>query len=204
MTAAAEQQDIKKDRILEAAYNRFVHYGYAKTTMNEIASDVSMSKALLYYYFPDKSQLYVAVMQKLADDYLKLINSYTGFSSLEEALTVQLTNKNEFILANYNFFDYFRLNEQCLPDPIWSIIEQIHRAEIRMLSDCMKQEIAKGIMKPVDDPEAIIDLILDALHGVRVSAFSQKKIHFPQKEHFDEIHQKRLLLVKIFVKGLMY
>jgi AcrR family transcriptional regulator len=52
-----EPQETKKTQILDAAYKRFSHYGYSKTTMKEIASDLSMSKALLYYYFPDKSQL---------------------------------------------------------------------------------------------------------------------------------------------------
>jgi TetR/AcrR family transcriptional repressor of mexJK operon len=204
MNIITDPQDIKKEKILESAYNRFLHYGYSKTTMNEIAGDVSMSKALLYYYFPDKSQLYVAVMQKLADDYLKLIKSCGEFSSLEEAFTVQLNNKNNFILKNYNFFDFFRLNEQNLPDDIWNIIGHIHEAEIESLSNCIINEVAKGIIKPIDDPKAIVDLLLDALHGVRVSAFSQKKMHFPQKDQMDEIHQKRLQLVKIFVKGLMY
>jgi AcrR family transcriptional regulator len=203
MNIAIDPQDIKKEKILESAYNRFLHYGYSKTTMNEIASDVSMSKALLYYYFPDKSQLYIAVMQKLADDYLALIKSCSEFSSLEEAFTVQLTNKNEFILKNYNFFDFFRLNEQNLPDAIWEIIGQIHEAEIEQLANCINAEVKKGIIKPIADPKAIVDLLLDALHGVRVSTFSQKKMHFPKKDQLDEIHQKRLLLVKIFVKGLM-
>jgi TetR/AcrR family transcriptional repressor of mexJK operon len=204
MNIVTDPQDIKKEKILESAYNRFLHYGYSKTTMNEIAGDVSMSKALLYYYFPDKSQLYVAVMQKLADDYLKIIQSQTDFSNLEEAFTRQLNNKNNFILKNYNFFDFFRLNEQNLPDDIWNIIGHIHQAEIEVLSNCIASEVAKGIIKPIDDPKAVVDLLLDALHGVRVSTFSQKKMHFPKKDQIDEIHQKRLQLVKIFVKGLMY
>ncbi len=203
MSIFVDPQDIKKEKILESAYNRFLHYGYSKTTMNEIAGDVSMSKALLYYYFPDKSQLYVAVMQKLADDYLKDLRSCGEFSSLEEAFVSQLTHKNEFILTNYNFFDFFRLNEQNLPDEIWNIIGHIHEAEIEQLANCIANEVKKGIIKPVDDPKAIVDLLLDALHGVRVSTFSQKKAHFPKKEQMDEIHQKRLQLVKIFVKGLM-
>ncbi|MBW4890576.1 TetR/AcrR family transcriptional regulator [Mucilaginibacter sp. HMF5004] len=203
MSIAIDPQDIKKEKILESAYNRFLHYGYSKTTMNEIAGDVSMSKALLYYYFPDKSQLYVAVMQKLANDHLKVIKSGTDFPSLEEAFITQLTNKNEFILKNYNFFDFFRLNEQNLPDAIWEIIGQLHEAEIEQLSNCITNEVKKGVIKPVDDPKAIVDLLLDALHGVRVRSFSQKKIHFPKLDQMEEIHQKRLLLVKIFVKGLM-
>jgi hypothetical protein len=51
-------------------------------------------------------------------------------------------------------------------------------------------------------PAAMVDLILDALHGVRVRSMSHKKTGFPLKEHLEEIYHKRLLLIEIFVKGL--
>src|SRR6187402_1732127 len=111
------QQDIKRDRILEAAYQRFLHYGYSKTTMNEIAGDLSLSKALLYYYFPDKSQLYTAVMRNLANVYLNaLSDKINGFDDLKTAFIFQVDTQHNFLVSNYNFFDFFRLNEQNLPE----------------------------------------------------------------------------------------
>jgi AcrR family transcriptional regulator len=205
MSSGSDQQDIKREKILDAAYNRFLHYGYSKTTMNEIAGDLSLSKALLYYYFPDKSQLYIAVMRKLATDYIQTLNDrLEKYDSLKDAFIVQIDLKHNFILKNYNFFDFFRVNEQNLPDTIWEIITEIHSTELQLLSNAIKVEANKGNIKPVTNPEEIVDLLLDALHGVRVSAQSHKKVMFPQKEHLDEIHAKRLLLLDIFIKGLMY
>jgi AcrR family transcriptional regulator len=60
-------QDKKKTLIIEAAQKRFSHFGVGKTTMNEIADDLSISKASLYYYFPDKLNLYAAVLQKIIE-----------------------------------------------------------------------------------------------------------------------------------------
>ncbi|MGZ3752739.1 MAG: hypothetical protein ACXVAU_15760, partial [Mucilaginibacter sp.] len=72
------------------------------------------------------------------------------------------------------------------------------------LGDAIKAEAARGKIKTVDNPREIVDLLLDALHGVRVgSASYNKKNSFPRKEHLEEIHKKRLLLVDIFIKGLM-
>lgn len=202
MNLVADPHDIKKDKILDSAYNRFLHYGYSKTTMNEIAGDVSMSKALLYYYFPDKSQLYVAVMRKLSNDYLLKLKSGT-FTNLEDAFTFQVNTQHDFIVTNYNFFDFFRLNEQNLPDAIWEIIGGIHQAEIDLLTTAITKEVELETISPVQNPEAIADVLLDALHGVRVRSVSQKKVFFPGKDQLNEIHEKRLLLVKIFVRGLM-
>jgi AcrR family transcriptional regulator len=50
-----------RGNILEAAKKRFVHYGYAKTTMAEIASDCSMSPGNLYRYFPGKLDIAEAI-----------------------------------------------------------------------------------------------------------------------------------------------
>ncbi|MDB5030833.1 TetR/AcrR family transcriptional regulator [Mucilaginibacter sp.] len=205
MSSGSDQQDIKREKILEAAYQRFLHYGYSKTTMNEIAGDLSLSKALLYYYFPDKSQLYIAVMRKLAAEYIqKLQNKLNKFENLKEAFIVQIDTQHDFVVKNYNFFDFFRVNEQNLPDTIWDIITEIHQTEMVLLSAAIQIEADKGNIKPVDNPGEIVDLLLDALHGVRVSAVSHKKVIFPQKEHLEEIHTKRLLLLDIFIKGLMY
>ncbi|PWK79013.1 TetR family transcriptional regulator [Mucilaginibacter oryzae] len=205
MAAANDQQDIKREKILEASYQRFLHYGYSKTTMNEIAGDLSMSKALLYYYFPDKSQLYIAVMRKLANDYLKTLENRSGtFADLKEAFTFQVNTHHEFIVSNYNFFDFFRLNEQNLPDDIWQIVGEVHGTELKLLSDAIKAEVEKGTIKAVGNPEEVVDVLIDALHGIRVGAISQKKTNFPRKEHLEEIHAKKLLLVDIFIKGLMY
>jgi AcrR family transcriptional regulator len=43
-----------RQRILAAANKRFMHYGYQKTTMSEIARDLSMSTGNLYRFFESK------------------------------------------------------------------------------------------------------------------------------------------------------
>ena len=205
MVATNDLQDIKKEKILEAAYQRFLHYGYSKTTMNEIAGDLSMSKALLYYYFPDKSQLYIDVMRRVADDYLKILSGRANtFANLKEAFEFQINTQHEFMRTNYNFFDFFRLNEQNLPDMIWEIVDLVHQAEKDMLVNAINAEAAKGRIQPVGNPGEIVELLLDALHGVRVTAVSQKKTMFPNREHLDEIRKKRLLMSDIFIKGLSF
>jgi TetR/AcrR family transcriptional repressor of mexJK operon len=203
MVALTDLQDIKKEKILDAAYNRFLHYGYSKTTMNEIAGDLSMSKALLYYYFPDKSCLYTDVMHKIADEYFHLYSERQNtFCDLKDAFEFQINTQHEFIFKNYNFFDFFRLNEQCLPDKIWEIVEQVHQVEKETLVNAIQCEVLKGRIKPLENAGEIVDLLLDALQGVRVSAKSNKKIMFPVKEQLEAIRKKRLLLSDIFIKGL--
>jgi AcrR family transcriptional regulator len=46
--------DEMREKIIAAAKQRFFHYGYAKTTMAELAGDCDMSPGNLYRYFPGK------------------------------------------------------------------------------------------------------------------------------------------------------
>jgi outer membrane protein TolC/AcrR family transcriptional regulator len=47
-----------KETIVQAAMNLFARKGYAGTSMREIAETVKITKAALYYHFPDKDSLY--------------------------------------------------------------------------------------------------------------------------------------------------
>ena len=51
----------KLSKVLDAAQKRFARFGLSKTTMNDIADDLGVSKASLYYYFPDKESIFKKV-----------------------------------------------------------------------------------------------------------------------------------------------
>ncbi|MEL6473181.1 MAG: TetR/AcrR family transcriptional regulator [Pseudomonadota bacterium] len=53
-----------RDRILDAAMTRIQHYGYAKTTMSEIAKDCGMSAGNIYRFFASKVDIAEAMARK--------------------------------------------------------------------------------------------------------------------------------------------
>lgn len=54
----------KKRRILQAAAHAFALDGYDKTSLGKIAEVAGVSKPALYYYFEDKTDLYVTVVRE--------------------------------------------------------------------------------------------------------------------------------------------
>jgi AcrR family transcriptional regulator len=56
--------DDKRQRILEAARQRFRYYGVRKTTMQEIARDAGVAVGTLYLYYKNKDDLLVAVTEE--------------------------------------------------------------------------------------------------------------------------------------------
>jgi len=57
-----------REKILKAAMERFLHYGYPKTTMAEIAADCNMSPGNLYRYFPGKLDLAHSIAEFYAQE----------------------------------------------------------------------------------------------------------------------------------------
>lgn len=74
--------DKRKEEIVEVALKRFCHYGFSKTTMNEIAEDLHISKANLYYYYQDKPALIKDVISSVTNMLNEkediLLNSYNN------------------------------------------------------------------------------------------------------------------------------
>jgi AcrR family transcriptional regulator len=55
------EKDTVRDCIIDAAKKRFSHFGYAKTTMAEVAGDCAMSPGNLYRFFPGKLDIAEAI-----------------------------------------------------------------------------------------------------------------------------------------------
>lgn len=68
---AAPPLDETARAILEAASRRFLHYGYGKTTMSEIAGDCNMSTGNLYRYFSSKLDIAEAFVRSLRGEQIR-------------------------------------------------------------------------------------------------------------------------------------
>lgn len=56
-----------RQRILDAAEDAFADAGIAGARVNAIADAAGVNKAMLYYYFGSKEELYVAVLERMFD-----------------------------------------------------------------------------------------------------------------------------------------
>src|SRR4051794_4349005 len=71
----------KADRMAQAllvAHALFAERGYAAVTMDEVAAAVGVTKPLLYNYFGNKEQLYIACMKRSGDALVETILATVG------------------------------------------------------------------------------------------------------------------------------
>ena len=61
-TAATPRGDDRQTQLLQIACRFFARYGYKGTSLRDIAEEAKITKAALYYHFPNKNSLYERIV----------------------------------------------------------------------------------------------------------------------------------------------
>lgn len=198
------ETDKKREVIIEGAIKRFIHYGINKTTMNEIAEDLSVSKPSLYYYFPDKSSLVLGVIEKIFSDYFEILekDQFTKIT-LDEQLTASIELGHRFFQRYYMLHLSGGSSDSSLNS------EELKNKVINMKAkniDFHAAVFQKGIDNgeiAATDVNKTAELYLDSMAGITsLCLLHGNKELFPSKKEMKAILDKQLSLSKIFIKGL--
>jgi len=60
-----ESDDPRRDAILRAAFDRFVNYGFRRTSMEDIAGAAGMSRPALYQHYRNKADIFRAYVEAM-------------------------------------------------------------------------------------------------------------------------------------------
>jgi len=192
----------KINHILEAAQKRFGVFGIEKTSMREIANDLKLSKASLYYYFPDKESLYKAVVEKEQNEFIVNIS--------ERILTILEPQQLlcEYAIARLSYFRTL-LNLSRLRLEAYSDLKPAFRETIHIFKEKEKEIVIKIFEKgistgkfSINDTDQTASLFLDLLKGLRVSVVNDKITLFIEEEEYEVLLEKTIAFTEIFVKGL--
>src|SRR5271166_5043418 len=63
------QSPDSRDEILKAAIQLFANRGFHETSMSEVAREARVSKALIFWHFKTKEELFLAVLNRLLEPY---------------------------------------------------------------------------------------------------------------------------------------
>jgi TetR/AcrR family transcriptional repressor of mexJK operon len=194
-------QDQKRHAIIEAAQKRFAHFGVGKTTMNELADDLSISKASLYYYFPDKLNLYAAVLQTIIENDEANDEEFLNEKDPLKAITIYLEVRTRFIIKYYNILEYLRTLKLNVPKELEPVFSRARSREVKIVTTIL--ENTKKFKPPAaGNTQYIAELFLDGIEGLRFSAISQKNNFFPDKKQFGDLLNREKEFAAIFLKGL--
>lgn len=190
--------------IIEAAQKRFGLYGIEKTSMREIADDLNLSKASLYYYFPDKESLYIAVVEKEQAEFIESI--------LERMTSIKEADKLLFEYANARLsFFHTLLNLSRLRFDVYSDLKPVLKDSMSVFKEKEKKIIVRIIEKGLEDgifftdnAEDTASLFLDLLRGLRSTVLNNKNSLVIDQSEFDNLLEKTNSLTEMYIKGLRF
>ncbi|MGR3372775.1 TetR/AcrR family transcriptional regulator [Pseudooceanicola nanhaiensis] len=166
-TAGKMPADQRKAQILRAATDLFAGGGYAGTSLRDVAEKCGMTKAALYYHYPDKESLLKAVV---ASRMVRLNEAMeTALASVTEDDPLQRIRA--FLLACARQIDNDRSGWVVGARIFWSIEAISDRTEMIELRDHFESllraqisdAIDRGILLP-EDPGTVTRFLLSWLN----------------------------------------
>jgi AcrR family transcriptional regulator len=169
--AARAQASDSRDEILKAAAHLFAHRGFHETSMSEVAREARVSKALIFWHFKTKEELFLAVLNRLLEPYfidfaeeatilderdqiVKLVEAYLAFVR-DNASSVR------FFLAQI-------LHGERLSDGLNDQVLRLYEGYRSLLIDLICRAQEKGLCRREFTPEAAGRFLLSALNGTLI------------------------------------
>ena len=192
----------KEEAIIKAARKRFAHFGYSKVTMDEIAGDVEMGKASLYYYFPTKENLFQEVIVQEQEEFADEIEKILQNENCAEDKLVQYVDQRLkyfqklFNLGALSFYSFIEKKSH-----FKQYYKDFEERELQLLDKIFEEGKKKNEFKK-DIDEKITRTLLHILQGLRLRTLKSMTGQQLDSKSYKELKDEMLMTVKIFLQGI--
>jgi len=152
-----------KKKVLEAALEVFKEKGYFKSTMDDIASKLGISKGAIYQYFDSKEQLLATLYMSGPENLRSLISSNSGKSPAEVAKEVFSRMGTK---ANGNLFADFLAEASRNPALQKALRDNLERFNV-VVQELIKErnpKMSSDEMEKAHQVAAMLGLIFNGLY----------------------------------------
>lgn len=190
MSSKSDAQSDVKRRILDAAEQLFADKGYDATSITDITESAGVGRALIYYYFKDKRDLYISIINDGGDHMIEVVKSAYNFEGtaferlryfIEQFRRLHINRPNIGRLGmradlegSLMFDEHAREHFNTMSSILVRIVEKgIEQGEIRNLDPQKAVHMLDGLMHSLimmylhgdvdPDPEKDIDFAMDVL-----------------------------------------
>jgi TetR/AcrR family transcriptional regulator len=148
-------------RILATAERIFAEKGLAGARTDEIARAARVNKALLYYYFKSKDELYGAVVRSLFQGLQDVIETAAGSDvSYRDRITAFVNGYFAFVIAHPN---YPRIVQREMMNASEAnkvrIVRKYRLPTFRRLQQLIHEGIRAGEFNPLDSEQTVFSII---------------------------------------------
>jgi len=202
--AAYPKRDLDRTRrlILDAAIEEFARIGLQGARVDTIAKNAGVNKAMIYYIFENKEELYLAALEKLFEEKTKGIDPPPKDAEVVELML--------------NYFDAFASNHQIVRMIIHDVasggeaLRELKRRRpdlfepFAMVSDLLLMRINEGKAQPIDTDKAVTlsILVLISLVAFRPHMDLIRDSGTPANEALSDLNSWKSFLAKLVLKVL--
>jgi AcrR family transcriptional regulator len=166
------QSQDSRDEILKAAIQLFANRGFHETSMSEVAREARVSKALIFWHFKTKEELFLAVLNKLLEPYS--IDFAEESEKLDEREQIQklIGGYVTFVRENAGSVSFFLrrfMNGEEMPDAFTEQIRRLYEVYQALLIDRIRSAQQKGLCLQSYQPEVMANFVLSALNGLLIN-----------------------------------
>ncbi len=188
------------DRILEAAEEEFVLHGFKGTSMQSIADRADLPKANIHYYFKNKTNLYIAVLENILTAWNEALADMNEDSDPALVLSNFIRAKMQMSFTNPNGSKIFAMEVIQGAPYLKEYISQDMRQWVKEKSQVIKSWIAQGKMRDVDPTQLIFMIWATTQH---YADFNTQVLEVMNRREFesDDIEKITHFLTDIILTG---
>jgi AcrR family transcriptional regulator len=160
-----------RDEILRAAMRLFANRGFHETSMSEVAREAHVSKALIFWHFKTKEELFVAVLNRLLEPYFIDFAEEAGVLDERGQIKKLIEFYLSFVQDNASSVRFFlaqMLHDQHFSEGLNEQVLKLYSGYRSMLVEIIARAQQKGLCTVRFSPEAAAGFLLSALNGILI------------------------------------
>ena len=188
-------------QIVAAAERHFAERGFEATRLEDVAAEVGIRRAAIFYYFSDKQELYAAVLDAVFSDWTAALPSGGGPA---ERLEASLIGWIDYV-AQRPTVARLILREAATAQP--GVVSQFVRsgsAPVEWFRAVIDEGVASGELKPIIEPYRFMSLMggITVFHFAAMPWLTIGAALHPWSRNELEKHKREILLVARTMLGI--
>lgn len=166
--AVERKRQAKRQSILDAAARLFAHHGYHATRMADIAEELGLQKAALYYYFPSKEALLVELIRTRVGVALEALEAIAADDSIPPDAKIEAAIRSHLHRFHehgdiYTIFNSERLH--AVSSEAASIVDVLGRRYEKIWAALLAHGARQAAIRPALDLPVVVKGILGTLNN---------------------------------------
>lgn len=203
MSRPKDTDSQSRSRILDSAVDEFAEFGFAGGRVDRIARRAEVNKAMLYYHFDSKENLYRKILTRKIEEISELLQCRTDSGDDLEAILLALSRFYNLHMGKDSRIVAIFLHELASGAPFMktAFAEMMrHHGIPQKLKLALDKGIAEGKYRQVDARQVIVSFIGMNFYYMMTSPLIHKIWEIEDEEAFRQARPADV--VELFMRGI--